>query len=95
MATTKKQRHDAQVRATYRRLFNTEDGQVVLADLMKRFHIFRGVYDEDIHGMVLMEGERNVVLHIIDTLAITPEAYVEKYTELQREHLTLLEATDG
>jgi hypothetical protein len=65
--TTKRaQKADATIRA-YRRLFSTEDGQLVLDDLMKANFIGRTVVGSDVQHTYFNEGARSVILRIIQT----------------------------
>ena len=55
---------------TYKRLFSTEDGKAVLADLQSTHRMLSTSYAESINEVVYNEGERNVILrimHIINT----------------------------
>jgi hypothetical protein len=52
----------------YKDAFRGPPGQRVLRDLMHKFHILRSCFDADSLEMARMEGERNVVLHILNTL---------------------------
>jgi|TARA_R110000751_G_scaffold15313_6_gene49866 hypothetical protein len=52
------------LRATYKALFNTDDGQVVLGDLQKRFHIHTLVHAERCCDSAFNDGQRSTVLLI-------------------------------
>lgn len=51
--------------ATYRAVFQTDDGKLVLADLEKRFHLSASTFERgDPHYSAFLEGQRSVVLTI-------------------------------
>lgn len=51
--------------ATYRTVFETDDGKLVLADLEKRFHLSASTFERgDPHYSAFLEGQRSVVLTI-------------------------------
>jgi len=51
--------------ATYRAVFETDDGKLVLADLEKRFHLSASTFERgDPHYSAFLEGQRSVVLTI-------------------------------
>ena len=52
------------LRATYKTLFNTDDGQIVLDDLQRRFHIHTLVHAERCCASAFNDGQRSVVLLI-------------------------------
>ena len=59
---------EQKLQANYRSLFNTEDGKLVLRDLMTQFHIWANVTDDLPHIMIQREGERSVVLYIMNMM---------------------------
>lgn len=65
------------LRHTYRRLFSTDDGKIVLEDLCKRFYVFdtltKGGEDRD--TIVLNEGKRSAILFILALLSADLELY--------------------
>lgn len=54
----------------YKILFNTEDGQRCLLDLMKRYNVFSPKHHTDPYKAAFHAGQRSVVLHIMETLNI-------------------------
>jgi len=52
------------LRATYRSLFNTDDGQAVLEDMQIRFHIHAPVFSSEPGETAFRDGQRSVVLMI-------------------------------
>jgi len=77
----------------YRHTFSSEAGQRVLNDLMHRFHIFGSTFAEDARAHAFREGERNVVIDIIDKLDISPEEFRERYGNVRRS--SMLEWADA
>lgn len=53
----------------YKHAFNTEHGKIVRNDLMDKFHFLRPHKGED----AFAEGQRSVVLYILEQLYIKPE----------------------
>lgn len=53
---------------------NSEDGKIVLHDLLRAGHYFRGVWDADSDRKTsFMNGERNMVLRILGYVNMTDE----------------------
>lgn len=52
------------LRDTYRQLFNSDDGVVVLKDMQDRFHIHGTVFGAEPTDTAYREGQRTVVLFI-------------------------------
>tara|TARA_Y100000310_G_C20692417_1_gene823203 strand:- start:4448 stop:4687 length:240 start_codon:yes stop_codon:yes gene_type:complete len=65
------------LRAAYRALFNTDDGQVVLEDLEARFHIHRPVFSTEANETAFRDGQRSVVLMIQGWMRDDPRIQVE------------------
>lgn len=53
-----------ELRDCYRRLLNTEDGERILDDLGRRFHIDQSTYSTEPTDTAYREGQRTVVLFI-------------------------------
>ena len=53
-----------ELRQTYKTLFNTDDGQIVLEDLRTRFHGDQPTFSSDALEMAYLEGQRSVILII-------------------------------
>lgn len=62
----------------YQSIFNTPDGERVLYDLIKSCHILTPTMDPNPHEMAYKEGERSVVLRILQTLGQDPAALVKR-----------------
>ena len=75
----------------YRRLFSTEDGQIVLKDLMNSCFFNRSTIGGDPHETYYNEGVRSVVLRIFETANISSERI-----EQMRKHMLVaeMEGTD-
>lgn len=52
------------IREAYQLVFNSEDGQKVLDDLKRRFHIHGTVFSTEPTDTAYREGQRTVVLFI-------------------------------
>ena len=54
----------SELRLTYKTLFNTDDGQIVLEGLRTRFHGDQPTFSSDALEMAYLEGQRSVILII-------------------------------
>lgn len=61
----------------YKRLFDTEDGKIVLKDLAKSCHFDTPTFDPDPYQSAFQEGERHLFLRIIRTINADPERLLE------------------
>lgn len=68
----------------YQRVFNTEDGQRVLRDLLQSCNFTTTSFSTDPYQMAFNEGARSVVLRLLDTLNINIEQ-LEKHFKRQEE----------
>lgn len=62
---------------SYKRVFESDDGKVVLHDLMRSCHIFNSTMDANPTEHAYREGERSVVLRILKTINIDPSKLEE------------------
>lgn len=74
----------------YRKIFKTEDGQKVLADLMSLCGMSRSSFSTDATEMAFNEGQRSVVLRILKTVNIS-EAELQKWFEMNEAQAKELE----
>lgn len=54
----------------YQRLFKTEDGKVVLADLIKKNNVLSNTFNDDPHRSAFNQGRRDAILEILSILNI-------------------------
>ena len=52
----------------YQNVFGTHEGELVLKDLMMRHGVLGKMFDGDVNSMLVREGERRVVLDILEKL---------------------------
>jgi hypothetical protein len=64
---------DKAIRGTYEACFKTDAGRVVLAHLCALFHLRRSTMQEQPNGTAFQEGQRSVVLFILDQMDPMPE----------------------
>ena len=57
-----------ELQQAYRLVFDSPDGRRVLADLHTRCNMNRSTYSEKPNEIYFLEGQRNVVLWILDIL---------------------------
>ena len=67
MTFWKRQKRADLVRA-YKNIFDSEEGKLVLHDLMKNFHVLHSTMDANPNEVMFKEGERSVVLRILRTI---------------------------
>ena len=58
-----------ELKARYKALFESDDGEVVLDDLRNRFYIFRPTFSDLPHEQAYCEGQRTVVLFLQSMLS--------------------------
>lgn len=66
---------------SYQAIFNTPEGQKVLWDMMSNHHMIGSTFSKDTHEMALKEGERNVVLRILQILKIDVTSLAKRIEE--------------
>lgn len=75
------QAYAKKLRQDYAKAFNTEWGQGVLRDLMSSYHIYGGISpDSSSNELFFREGQRQVVLYILDKLKepLDPAKFMER-----------------
>jgi hypothetical protein len=77
----KKMREKKEMLEAYRTTFNSYEGKMVLRDLMKSCSFYNSVYSADHATMAFDEGQRALVLRIIDTLKMTPQQVETMFDE--------------
>lgn len=68
--------------SAYQKVFDTEEGKIVLLDLMRTHRMFSSTFVKDPYEMAFNEGERNAVLRICTLLKLD----VAKLRERMREY---------
>lgn len=76
-------RRQRELRDAARRLFTSDDGRRVLHWMMKRGHVLGGCFDDVPTRHALFEGERNMVLEVMD-LASLSSAELESFYRTAR-----------
>jgi hypothetical protein len=66
---------------SYQSTFATPEGQKVLFDLMKEHHMIGSSFSKDAFEMAFKEGERNVVLRILNILKINVDDLAKRIEE--------------
>ena len=65
----------------YLHVFNTDEGKLVLQDLMNSCYMNKSTFDENPYEMARMEGERNVALRILSVLGTDENKLVETFKD--------------
>ena len=81
MADSKLEQQELDRVARYKRLFSDNDGKEVLKDLMSRYNVVQGTYSQDPYKMYFREGQRSVIMDLIEILDVD----VIKYRDLLSE----------
>ena len=68
----------------YKRVFESDDGKLVLKDLIASCHILTSTMDPNPNEVMFNEGARSVVLRIMRTLKVDP-AELEKILNEQEK----------
>lgn len=76
MFTFDKSKKD-KIAQAYKRLFATDDGQVVLEDMMRTFHVFNSTMQDSPTETAFNEGGRAVVLRIMNHINSDPKKLQE------------------
>jgi len=67
-------------------VFGSDEGELVLADLMNSFNFFSSTYvNGDPQGTAFHEGARAAVLRIIDTVNVDATKYMKMMEEVNQE----------
>lgn len=69
----------------YRRLFSTEDGKLVLEDLMKSNFLGRTAIGNDTHHTYYNEGARDLVLRILHTCNLQEKQIEMMINEMNKQ----------
>lgn len=76
----------AAIMTAYQNIFKSPEGELVLKDLMAAHGILTNTYNGDVNTMLFKEGERNVILRILNILKIDINAIYER---IDRESETM------
>lgn len=79
--TVKKASQQAGLVQSYQNVFNTIDGKAVLFDLMKKHGILSSSFDGNVNTLLVKEGERKVVLEILNKLNYNVNKMKERIDE--------------
>lgn len=80
-----RQKEKNNISYAYKRLFSTEDGQIVLKDLMRAGHFDQPSFDADPYLTAFNEGERHLLLRIIRTINSDPEKLLQLIKDNQEK----------
>lgn len=69
----------------YHKVFGTEDGELVLHDMMKSCHMMEPSFDPNPYETAFNEGARSVVLRILRTIKTDPDALLRMVEQGNRK----------
>ena len=75
-------------------IFSGPQGDEALQFLMARFHVINGTYSDNPNQMYFREGQRAVVLEIIEMVGIDLNKYNDLFSKTQDEFSTQEENSD-
>lgn len=79
-------RYGARV-ADFRKTFETPHGQAVLLDLFQAHGMMMSTFQGDAYNAAYLEGQRSVVLRILNILSQKPDKIKEMIAQAEREHV--------
>jgi endo-1,4-beta-D-glucanase Y len=78
-------RHLAKIRA-YKKFFGTDEGRIVLWDMMKANNFRQSTFSTNAHEMAFNEGRRSVILQIL-SITETDERKILDFFEKSIQHI--------
>ena len=69
------------LKANYKLVFSSEEGQIVMNDLQRRCNLFAPVFSENTHEMAFKDGQRWAALFLINMLSEEPPPQQETTDE--------------
>ena len=70
-----------EMKENYRLVFTSDEGQIVFNDLQVRCHVFQSTHSENTHETAFREGQRSVVLFLMNMLSNKPAPQQETTEE--------------
>jgi hypothetical protein len=79
----------------YREVFSGEAGERVLRDLMVNYWIYKGLLEPDPHKTAFNEGQRAVVVDILERIRRkwTPQEFADELTQAQLDYASTRPST--
>lgn len=84
MAEESKAKRRIATLANYKQVFGTEIGKRVLWDMMQEHFILGHTFHDNPHEMSFREGQRNVVLRILNLIKLDTKLLLERLEEEDR-----------
>lgn len=72
---------------SYKEIFESEKGKVVLADLLQFCWMFRQTFNGDVNEMLINEGKRNVLLYILSQTNIDLPQLLKMMEDNRKERM--------
>ena len=69
----------------YQEVFSSANGKRVLQDLIKTHHMYGSIFDGDVNSTLVHEGERRVVLRILNILKLDVQSLHERIESYDEE----------
>ena len=85
MSVSKEQKKRLTLLQAYKRLFSSDEGQMVLKDLVSTHGMLSTSFKSDVNDMIFREGERNVILRILDKISYKEEQLMKLIKQIEGE----------
>lgn len=69
----------------YKRLFDSDDGEKVIKDLMRSCHMITTTFDPNPQQQAYNEGARSVVLRIINTINLSEDKLASFMKQMEEQ----------
>lgn len=69
----------------FKKVFSGPDGEKVLDDLIQEYGVMSTSYSENPHKMYFREGQKSVILNLLEILEVDPHQY-RKYLERSQQN---------
>ena len=79
------------VNSAYKKVFADEDGKIVLHDLMRSTGYNSTTFEPCPYRTAFNEGARSVVVRILQTIEVDPEAFQKMISDMEDESRSLLD----
>jgi len=85
------QRHRADLTLKYQRVFKSDEGKEVLADLCRANNVLKPIFDADPVKMAFNEGNRNAILMILSYLNTNTDEVKDLLNTLEYKRKRMME----
>jgi len=69
----------------YKRVFSSEDGSLILSDLMREFHFYSTTAGSTPEEIYFNEGQRSVIISLLEMVNVDTDKYSKHIQTIQKE----------